>query len=645
MDINRFFDGLSAIFASGQNEQVSAYLRTSLAEAEAAGDDEAAVTVLNEMIGYFRITSNHTESTKAAERAISLMRRLGYENTIHYGTTLLNAATAHKAAGDRSKALELFNAALAIYLRELPAEDERLAALYNNLSAIHQDAGEYKKSAEYLEKAADILLKIKGAELDAATVFTNLALAVFALGREKEAMATLQKAVDLFKNTAKDGKIDVKIAPHYASTLAGLAGAYYKMKDYAQAAGLYEEALSRIKESYGENDDYILTCRNCAAAYEAAGNPAKALAYRMIAEAATPGTPQAAAAPKQATGAQQQAPAGLSAPGAKSNMNGLELARAYYEAHGREMIRSLFPALEGRVAAGLMGEGSECFGFDDEISRDHDFGAAFCLWLTREDYQTTGDALQKAYDALPREFMGYAARRESPHTGKRVGVLCIPDFFTRYVGRPDARLSLFEWLHLPENSLATVTNGEVFADPLGEFSAIRSAFAAYYPDDVRLKKLAARAALMAQSGQVNYARCMSRGEKVGACMALGEFIKHAASMVFLLNRRYAPFYKWTHRAMRDLPLVPEAAGLLMQIASGCIEDGKWNFAAPAEMVRVINTDDANVAAIERLCALVKKRLRAEGLSDLRDDFLIPHAEAIMSKIKDGAIRSLHMMEG
>ena len=51
-------------------------------------------------------------------------------------------------------------------------------------------------------------------------------------------------------------------------------------------------------------------------------------------------------------------------------MNGLELAEQYYEEYGRPLIAEHFPAHQGRIAAGLVGEGSECLGFDDELSRE-----------------------------------------------------------------------------------------------------------------------------------------------------------------------------------------------------------------------------------------------------------------------------------
>ena len=63
-------------------------------------------------------------------------------------------------------------------------------------------------------------------------------------------------------------------------------------------------------------------------------------------------------------------------------MKGLELSRLFYEELVKPMLEQKFAAYVPRIAAGLVGEGSQCFGYDDEISRDHDWGASICLWLT-----------------------------------------------------------------------------------------------------------------------------------------------------------------------------------------------------------------------------------------------------------------------
>ena len=65
-------------------------------------------------------------------------------------------------------------------------------------------------------------------------------------------------------------------------------------------------------------------------------------------------------------------------------MKGLELSERFYLEYGAPMIHEKFPELEGLIAVGLAGSGSECFGYDDEISRDHDFEAGFCMFLPDE---------------------------------------------------------------------------------------------------------------------------------------------------------------------------------------------------------------------------------------------------------------------
>lgn len=309
-------------------------------------------------------------------------------------------------------------------------------------------------------------------------------------------------------------------------------------------------------------------------------------------------------------------------------MKGLELCRLYYEQVGAPALKERFPALMARAAAGLSGQGSDCLGLDDEISRDHDFGPGFLIWLGDEDFAQYGAELQAAYDSLPREFMGF--ERKPTRTGsQRVGVMPTSAFYSYYIGCPGVPETLMKWVRIQEHFLATCTSGEVFEDGLGEFTAIRSGLLPCYPEDVRLKKLAARAATMAQSGQYNYYRMMRRGDVFGARLALAEFLNGALSMMYLLNFRYEPFYKWQFAGADGLVAMGEALPYLKDIAAGSTR-----------------RDDTRIANdIEAVCAIAIGELRLQGLTGAQGDYLEPHAYSIMDHIEDETVRNLHVMEG
>ena len=306
-------------------------------------------------------------------------------------------------------------------------------------------------------------------------------------------------------------------------------------------------------------------------------------------------------------------------------MTGLALARSYYEAVGRPALEKSVPELLARMAVGLAGEGSECFGFDDEWSRDHDWGPSFCIWLSRDDYQNYGARVQAVYDSLPGEIEGFAARQDGPLSRGRVGCLCAPDWYKRYTGMPEGPQTLAQWRRVPEAFLATATNGEIFNDPSGRFSAVRNRLLLFYPEDVRIKKIVARAAVMAQAGQYNYARSIKRGETVAAQLSLAEFTRAALSMVYLLNRRYAPFYKWLHRGLRGLPRLPRAY-------------------AQFQLLSTAKPGAETEALIEGICLNTAAELRRQGLSGCTDTFLQAHCPEMMERIGDPALRQTHIME-
>ena len=333
-------------------------------------------------------------------------------------------------------------------------------------------------------------------------------------------------------------------------------------------------------------------------------------------------------------------------------MNGLELSKLYYQQVGRPVLEEKFGEYMPRIAAGLVGEGSECFGFDDDISRDHDFGPGFCIWLNKEDYAQIGAEMQQAYDNLPKEFMGYSARNTSNRGGGRVGVFEINQFYKQFIGAEMPPQTLTRWLYLPEHKIATAVNGEVFEDNLGEFSKIREVLKNYYPEDVRIKKIASRASAMAQSGQYNYARCMRRGDSVAANMALTEFVKATVSMVYLLNKHYSPYYKWQFYGLRELNrkmghtfACSGVLNMLEKLSKTEDQSNVWQPPLNDDFNPYINSFDKKVVLIENICTLVINELRRQGLTDIDDNFLEIHTYKIMNKISDSELRRFHVTEG
>lgn len=658
-DAEAFLKGLDAIFEAHEGAtKAEPYLLQAMDDAENAGDDAGLLTVLNETMGFYRSQGRHEDNQWIVQRSIELALRMRLEGTEAWTTTLINAATSMRAAGRYDQAEDLYRQAIDSAKATLSPTDRRMAALHNNLSMLYSETGRPEQALHELEAALRVLEAASvdpSNDIDIAATHTNIALILLELpaderhtgpsgetehagapsnrmttpatsqssptdhstpaARLDEAMRHARQSLDIYRNAGQEH------AGHYASALAGYAQVCLAAGHADEAVRRYRQALSVIEENYGrDNDYYRITAANLVQAQEQTAES------ELSGVIATPGTATPDAAASSGTVPSDTTPT--------HTIPGLKLARAYWNEYGKPLIAERYPEYQGRIAAGLVGHGSECYGFDDELSHDHDFGPGFCLWLTDEDYASIGERLQADYESLPDTFMGLGPKSQTARAqgaGRRVGVFRIGDFFesiTGYRQAPPADRP-HEWLMLDEPTLAAATNGEVFADPLGAFSKTRQGFK-LMPEDVRLSLISRRLGMIAQAGQYNLPRMLQRGDGAAAWCAINEFAEAVASLVFLINTPvsagYMPYYKWRFAALRRLSRrmaarLPDACAQLedvLRLASaacfggvGFGEGGKGAAPAAKQVVSIV----------ESICAEIVAELGREGLTDSDETFL------------------------
>ena len=303
----------------------------------------------------------------------------------------------------------------------------------------------------------------------------------------------------------------------------------------------------------------------------------------------------------------------------------LQLSREYFFQVAQPSLVQSFPELSERLAAGLAGNGSECFGYDDELSRDHDWGVDFFIWTLEQDRGSVpalAEWKDKLFKSHPPEF-----RRDISDYGARIAVLTCGDFFHSLIGVNECPSSISEWLRPPEENFSLAVNGEVFIDYPGFFTKTRCNLLCYFPEDIRRKRIAARCMALAQTGQYNHERVAKRGDMVTLRTVLSKFTESAIAMVYLLNKVYRPYYKWAFRGLQELPVLgQDASRLLLDIAE--------NYGLDEISL------EKRQECISNLCRRFATELKTQSLSDSDDFFLAFHGESVQQRIEDGFLRSL-----
>ena len=651
----------------------TAATKTSAANAET---NPLQLSILNELMGFYRSRGEHAKNQPIINRALNLADSMHLAGTEAGTTTLINAATSLRAAGDYNRAEKIYTQALNESAATLGPKNRKLAALHNNLSMLYSETGRTSEAIEELNQALEILQNTStdpDHDIDIAATHTNLALAMLQKYSQERSQNSSQERTqksdantnavpvsEILETAFNHASTSIRMyvagnnenQPHYASALAGFAQVQCARGEYAQAAESYGKALDLIAECYGkDSESYAITAENLRQTRELA---------EKVAEESVEVSTELPESPSSQSPSQSSPTPHITTPHITT---GMQLAQSYWQTYGKPLLNQpKFAKYKNRIAAGLVGHGSECYGFDDAISRDHDFGPGFCLWLTDEDYAKIGADLQNAYDALPRKYAGFDSRNETPRaksceSSKRVGVFHISKFFENLTGFPTAPAENEPhlWLSLSESTLAAATNGKIFADPLGEFSKARQSFK-LMPDDVRISLISRRLGMISQAGQYNFPRMIARKDASAAWLSINEFVRATASLVFLLNNPvtagYLPYYKWQFAALRKLSnrmasRLPEVCGKLesvMRLSSaacfggdgsggdGFGEGGKGAGIAQKQVTQIIDS----------ICEDIVRELQYEGLSNCGERFLEwqrPYVEAHINS-RAACLRSL-----
>lgn len=255
MNINEVFSGLDKLFAENRLPEVERYLTQALSDAEYEKDTDSMLAIYNELIGFHRTTGEHDKALYFCRQVMRLAHKMGIEDTVPYGTALMNIANENRVAGNLLEALSYCRKVYDIYSEQLGPYDILLAGYYNNVALIYQELGDYDKAVDALEHALSIIERHENAGTEIVATYANLGESLLRAGRLKEAQDKLTEAVRRYQLKGVRGY-------HYSAALSAVAEVWYRQEDYQQALKFYQLAAEELYSVYGDNDTYRVIMNN-----------------------------------------------------------------------------------------------------------------------------------------------------------------------------------------------------------------------------------------------------------------------------------------------------------------------------------------------------------------------------------------------
>ena len=235
LDIRDFLQGLDALFAKEDFTAAGDYLRQGRDLAEKAKDRGALLTILSEMMGYYRRTGERERGLEAVETGFRLLEETGLSQTISGGTVWLNGGTALCAFGKPDEAEAAYRNADSCYA-SLPDDHPLRAGLLNNISSLYLEQGRCEEAVDVLNRAL-VISQRNGIRAETAVIYVNLAQAY---AQKDPTDARIFDAMDRAWDVLESAEIPRDAA--YAETARKCAGAFGYFGYFVAEKELHERA-------------------------------------------------------------------------------------------------------------------------------------------------------------------------------------------------------------------------------------------------------------------------------------------------------------------------------------------------------------------------------------------------------------------
>ena len=238
----------------------------------------------------------------------------------------------------------------------------------------------------------------------------------------------------------------------------------------------------------------------------------------------------------------------------------IDVSRDFFNEVVKPILEKEFPAETAQTAFGVFGYGSEVLRMDDTYSTDHHWGIRINALTPEEIFKARHEAIQETVSArLPATWRGHSLR-EGLSGGRGLSLTSLDAYLTRTIGIDHPPQTYAEWLNIPEEDIIHVVEGEVWHDPSGRFTAIRETLKKYYPEPVRLRRIAHWCRYYSGMGAYAFKRALLRNNEYYANVTFTRAIRLGVQLAFLLDKQYFPYDKWTFAYFQRLPRMAARLG-------------------------------------------------------------------------------------